>query len=95
MYRYFKSFGIKIPQSCRTWKEKERVNGQGKSDNDQVYTFFPQDLGVGDFIPLSANHYEICKPCSRWVPAYVKTVDFVKQYVDTIDVEDFMPIPLF
>ena len=53
------------------------------------------DLGVGDFIPLSANHYEICKPGSRWAPAYVKTVDFVKRYVDTIDIEEFMPIPLF
>ena len=53
------------------------------------------DLGVGDFIPLSANHYEICKPGSRWVPGYVNTVDFVKQYVDTMDVEDFMPILLF
>ncbi|CAB4009890.1 SERAC1 isoform X1 [Paramuricea clavata] len=53
------------------------------------------DLGVGDFIPLPANHYDVCKPCSRWDPAYMRTVNFVKQQLDMVDIEDFMPALLF
>ncbi|XP_028415090.1 protein SERAC1-like [Dendronephthya gigantea] len=51
------------------------------------------DFGVGEFIQLPANHYNVCKPRSRCDPTYVKTVDFVKRHL--VDNENFMPIILF